>query len=205
MREIKARRRPGSVRAAGSACGSGERGDHACGRYLTDDVVAGIAHIDIARAVGGDAARVIKSRRSPGSIGAPDYAARTRERGDNACGRDLADGVVAFISHIGIAGTVESDAEGGIEACRGPGSVGAANDAGGTGERGDYARGCDLADGVVVGIGHIDIARAVGSDAGRKIKARRRPGAVGAANAPCRPGKRGHHCGGCDLADGVVA
>src|SRR5207302_6774119 len=55
--------------------------------------------------------------------------------------------------------------------------------------------GRDLADGVVEGIGHIDIARAVSGNAERGIKARRGSDAIDVTRAPQIPGKE--RKGGC--------
>src|SRR5207302_11363723 len=91
-RETKARRGPRAVGAAGRARRPGERGDHTRRRDLADCAVA-VGDIDTARAVGGNAERVIKARRGPRRVGAAPDARRTGERAYDACGRDLADGV----------------------------------------------------------------------------------------------------------------
>src|SRR5204863_18727 len=156
----KTRRGPGRVGAAGDARSPCERTHYACGRDLADGAVVVVAHIDIARAVGGDAARASKARRGPGRVGAAGQVGRTGERGHYACGRDLADGAVAGVGHIDIARAVGGNAAWEIKARRGPGSVGASEQAR-SGERAHRACGRELADSVVVVAGYIDIARPV--------------------------------------------
>src|SRR5205814_4687010 len=132
--------------------------------------------------VGGDAGWKINARRRPGCVGASDQP-RPGERAHHACGRDLADSVVVVVGYIDIARAVGGNAAWEIKARRGPGSVGAAGDARRTRECGDRAPGRALADGVVAGIGHIDITRGVGGNAWRAMHARRGPGHITVSDA----------------------
>ncbi len=182
-------RGPGSIGAANNAGRTGERAHDACGRDLADGVVEHISDIDIARAVGGDAARGIKARRGPGRVGVAGQARSPCERAHYARGRDLADGVVAFIGHIDVARAVAGDTARGIKARRRPGAVGTPKNVGGTGEGAHGPGGRDLADGVILPVGHIEVARAVGGDAAREIKTCRGPGAIDVTRAPHIPGK----------------
>ena len=77
--------------------------------------------------------------------------------------------------------------------------------AGQPGQRGHHAAGRHLPDRVVVGVRHIDVARAVHRHAVGLIEPRGAARAIGAAEVASQSRQRGHHASGSHLADRVVA
>ena len=158
-------------------------------------MVVRIRHIDIARAVHRHAVGKIKPRGAARAIGAATAAGQTGQRGHHASGRDLADRVVVGVGHIDVARRVHRHAGGNIEPRGAAGAIGAAMLPGQSGQRGHHAGRRDLADRVVTGVRHIDVAGAVHRHANGIIKPRGAAGAIGAATAPpnrpaCSPRQR---------------
>ena len=77
-----------TVSAPSGIDGSCERRDHTSRRNLTDDVSGRIGDIEIARAVGGNGARIRKLRGCAGAVQGRDHANRACHRGDNGAGAD---------------------------------------------------------------------------------------------------------------------
>ena len=168
-------------------------------------MVARVGHVDVARAVGGNAPRVPETGRSAGGVGRAAHPRGSCQRGHHTGRGDLADSVVVRVGHVDVARAVGGNASRVPETGRSPGGVGRAAHPRGSSQRGHLPGGGDLADGVVARVGHVDVARAVGGNAPRVPETGRSAGGVGRAAHPRGSCQRGHHTGRGDLADGVVA
>jgi len=86
-------------------------------RYNPDSVIAGVSHIKVS-AICNDTGRIIKSRRSPGSVSGAVCPSHAGQRCNRSRGNDNpSDGIVAGIRHIET-GPICGDAYRMVEACR---------------------------------------------------------------------------------------
>ena len=184
----------GPVRA-GDLVRPAREGGHGAGRDddLPDDAVLGVGDVEVARSVRGDVARAVEAV-PQARPRVQDGTRRARERVDGAGrNRDFPDRAV--VGDVKVARPVGGDVAWAVEAGGGAHAIRAAVLARRAGEGGDDAgRDDDLADALVVGVGDLEVAGAVGGDAARPAEARRGAGAVGAADfPPCR--ERRHDAG----------
>src|SRR5205814_503287 len=99
---------------------------------------------------------------------------------------DLADCLVAPIADIDVSGAVDGHSLWVSEPRRAAAAVGAPIQTSHSGERRHYSRRRDLADGVVVGIGDVDVAAAVNRHPSGVIEPGRTAGAVDAVETSDR-------------------
>ena len=118
---------------------AGQGGDPSGGRDLADGEVEVVGDVEVAGSVAGDAAGRVEARRGAAAVDSSLGAGLAGECGDLPGGRDLADGAVAGIGDVEVAGSVADDALGVVEARRGACAVGAAGGAGLAGQGGDHA------------------------------------------------------------------
>ena len=201
---VETRRRTCAVGRAGGSGGTRERRGNAGGRDPADRGVERVGHVEVARTVAGECARLAKARRGSGSV------ARGRsdagEGGDDARRRDAADRVVARVGHVERAVGQRGETGRKIELRGRARAGGTARMFGSAGQRGDRraARG-DPAHGVVAGVRHEHVARRIHGDGTRQEELRREPRGIGGAGDSSGAGQRGDRAGGGDFANGVVA
>ena len=187
----------------GRAC---EGRDDPSGRDLANRIVAPICDVDRAGAVRRYASGAIEPRGvaravlvAPGEIGV------TGQRGDHPGGRDLANRVIAPVRNIKVAGAVYRHVIGTFETRGAARAIVRAVGAGATRERGYDPGRRDFANRGVAVIRNIDRAGAVHRHASGKEEPRRGAGAIVRTLVADNAGKCGHHAGGRDLADRLVA
>ncbi|MNS29471.1 hypothetical protein D3C72_614720 [compost metagenome] len=192
----------GGAGAVGVAVAAGDRADDARGRDLADAVVGALGDVEVARGIHRQGARVVELGDRAGAVGGAGRA-RAGQGGGGAVRGDLADAVVARVRHVDRAGGVHGHAAGAVELGGGGAALGVAR-AGAAAEGADQAGGRDLADGVVAGVGHVDVARSVHRELVRVVEARRGRDAVGQAG-DALAGERRVGAVGRHAADAVVA
>ena len=156
-RSIKKRRAPCSIGASGHSNCTGESRYHSCGGDLADSVVLSISHEDIAAGVHGDAIRIIKLRGAPGAISATFNFSRAGQSRHDPCRGDLADGAVIGVRHIDVPCAVHRYPKRICEPCIGTCAIDTAAIRGQTSQRSHCPSRRDFADGVVRGIGHVNV------------------------------------------------
>ena len=201
-----------AVHIAKASGGVAGEGGHGIGRYPGHDGWRDHTHgvvvrdIKITAAIHHDAVGAGELRRRSRAVEAPLHASRSGDGAHDPGGSDHADGVVVRIRHIHIAVLVHRHRVGVIEARRIARAVDGSRAAGGvSGEGAHHSARCDLADGVVALVGHIDIAAAIQREARGEVKLRRAARAIKAAVGARASGEGVHHPGGRNQADGVVA
>src|SRR5205807_1930652 len=139
--------------------GDGTRRQH----HLANGVVARIGDVQRIGPVVGETARSVEARRGAGRVRRPVDAGGTRDGGDRTGGGDqLAHGAVARVADVHVASRVGDETLYEVEARSCAGAVGAARHARKSRDRCHRAGGeDDLADGEVVDVGEIEIARSV--------------------------------------------
>jgi hypothetical protein len=165
-------------------------------------MVEAVADVDVAGGIDCHPSRVVELGGGAGAVGEPTDAG-TGEGGDDAGGCDFADAIVDLVGDVEVAASVNSDRVRAVELGGGAGAVGEPGDAG-PGEGGDDAGGCDFADGMVVGVGDVDVAGCIDGDPVRAVELGAGAGAVGWPGG-AGPGEGGDVAGGCDFADAVIA
>ena len=165
-------------------------------------MVVGVGHINVAGLVDSHRRGCVEDGRGARAVPVPVDARAARQGGHHAGRRDLADQAVARVGHDQVAGRVDREVPGRIEARSSAGAVARARGQR-TGERGHDAGGADLADHVVVGVGHIGIARRIHRHAARCMEHRVHAAAVGITVVGVAARQRGDTIAR-DLADLVV-
>ncbi len=163
-----------------------------------------IGDIQISGAARGDADGNIKPRRAAGAIVGAGHQGLARQGGYDAGGGDFANRVAARVHHIHRAVGAHGQANRIIESRPAARPVVGPLRQGQSGQVADNAGGRDLANLVVVGIGDINSAVRIHSDAVRTIKPRRVTAAVERAGHGGPSRKITHGTGRRNLADGVV-
>ena len=97
-----------AVPAASRAGQSSQSSDGPGGRNLPDGVVEVIGHVKIASAVDGDAGRLIEKRVGSSAIRAAQRSGRAGQGRDHSAGSDHANGRIARVSHIHVAGSAST-------------------------------------------------------------------------------------------------
>lgn len=202
-RPCQSRCRTGAVHIArlpGRAC---ECAHHTRRRDLADRVVAEIGDVEIAGRVGRDRERPVESRGRPSPVGTPGNPWRAGESGHNTGLRDLSNRVSEF-AHIEVAQLIEGNGHRRIETRHHSGAVRTARQARRAGQRADHTSRRDLADGVVVPVSDVQVARLVRGNALRVREARCRSGAVGASTRTSHACYGGGHPVRRDLANHML-
>ena len=147
----------------------------------------------------------MKTRRRAGAVGtAAVGVGGAGQRGYHTRRRDLANDIVRWVGHVNIAGQINRDSDR-TEKPRGRASaVGAASHTRGASQGRDGTRRRDSANGGIIGIGHIDIARAVHRDPARAIEPCCAAKTVGAAHKSGLSGKSCDHARWRNLPNGLV-
>ena len=210
---------------AGCAESGGQRGaiDDGCGRRPVDSrsdldcsngayaAIGSVGDVDVAGRVERDAPGQVQLRIGRRAVVAGvALHAVAGDGGDEAAGdNDLADGLIPSIGDVDVAGCVDEDASGTIQQ-----GVGCRTAVAGVAPRAVAGDGIDdvvgdgnLADGLIVVIGDVDIARSVDRHAGWKIQLGA-DGCAAVAGVACRT--ISGHCGDDarrkdDLADDIVS
>ena len=202
-RPMKARVGVRAVGATEGAGQSGQRADHPGGGDLADSVIPGIGDIHIGRGVHRDCLRVIELRRAPGPIRKTANARRPGQSAHHPGGGDASNRVVGGVSHIEVAGGVHRDALRRGKPGAAAGAIRRACQPRSSGEGACLASRGELANRVILRVGHVSIAGAVGRHSRQPEKPRRAPGLVGAADRG-RAGVGADRPGGTDYADRAV-
>ncbi len=202
---VELRHRTEAIAAAGTVRLTRQRGDGRAGRDLPDGAVASVRQPDVAAAIHRQAGRIVKTSRGtvPGSIAR--LARPPGQRGHCHVAGDLADGAVGGIGHKEIAAAIHGDAGGIVELRRSAVPVRAARGAGLSRQGPDHAIRTDEANGVVAGVGHIDVGGAVHGHAKGVEKARRAAGGIGTARNGGLTGPGRDDSAGRNLPGRVVA
>ncbi|AEV85721.1 hypothetical protein ACWT_4699 [Actinoplanes sp. SE50] len=162
----RGRRRP--VTAHPRDAGAGHRGDGAADGELTDPVVPGVRHVDDVGCVDDQTARAVESaggRRHPVHRRAGHVGAEPGDHGPRAARRGVpVDDVILAVADVDVAGAVEGDVAGSVQA---------------GGERGERAARRRLEHLAVVGVGDELVTGGVERHALRVVQ----PGELGADNA----------------------
>src|SRR5581483_2490507 len=129
---------------------------------LADGRALAVDDVEVAGAIDRDAVGREEPRGGAGAVGRAGGAGGAGHGGDVGVRRDLADRVVARVDDVEVAGGVDGERGGGVEARGGAVAVGGARRERGAGERGDHAAGGDLADRLVPAVGDEQVAAGVG-------------------------------------------
>lgn len=181
------------------ATGGDHGADRSVGAYAAHGIVEQVGHQQRALRIEGQGHRRIEARSGARAIG----QARPIAAGQGAhvaIGTDHPDAVIEGIGHVDLALRIHCDAHRRIEACLRGRAIGVALFA--TGQRGHLAIGADAADGMVAGVGHIQVALRVGGNARRRIETGLQCRAINASLA--LPGHRFNAAIGQAAADPVV-
>ena len=160
----------------------------------------------VAGRIGRDGVGKIEPRGAAGGVD-DDVAVgrRAGERRDHAGRSDLPDRAVIRVAYVDVIRSIHGDAAGIIELGGRSGAIGRAGVQGTAGKSRDHAGRRDLANRVVVGIGDIDVARAVRGQAAGNVEFRAGPGAVVVSDFVERAGEGRDNATGRNLADRVGA
>ena len=175
------RQRPAQQWVVGLGICCGQRDHLPVCAQLADRAVVSVGDEQVASLVQRQAGRRIEQRERRRAIGKARTGA-AGQRAHDAVRRDFTDPVIVCIGHVHIARLVGRYAHRTVEqglSCR---PVLEARRAG-AGQRGDNAFHRHLADHVVAGVGHQQVARRVEGNARRRVESRRRAGAVDEAFA----------------------
>ena len=181
-------------------------GDHTRRSDCANQIIETVSHQEVAGTVQRGADGKVKRRADPRTIGVPAIGATViaaigqvinvpRQGGDHPGRGDLADQIVVGIRHIDIAQIIHGHIGGVVKPGVGAGTIGIAG-VGGVGttviaaigqvvnvprQGGDHPGRGDLADQIVVGVGHKKVAGAIHGQTGGRVKLRRRSEPVGIA------------------------
>lgn len=195
-----------AIAMAGRAHRAGERCHYRAGKCdAADDAIADVGDVERVRdRVVHDAVR--RAERCAGADGI-DVAGRAGagQRRHLSAGGDLADGVIAGVGHVEVAGVVERHTARIAEARREAASVDEALHSRIADDRVRDAVRRHFADGVIVRVDDVDRARARDRDAGRCVEARVRAASVVRARRFGETGQRPHLTGRGNHTDGVIA
>ena len=181
------------------------RGDYSSGGDSANRVVGCIRHKYIRSGINRDTSRTIKSGGTTGPIGATGFPGQSSQRAHHTRRRDFANRVVERVGHINVACCVDCHTSRTAEACIASCPIRATNLPGLPGESCYNAGGSNFPNRVVVSIAYIEISCAVQTDADRRIKPCRAPGAVGAPGHSWRPGKSAHHTSGGNFSNCMIS
>jgi hypothetical protein len=167
-------------------------------------MIAGVGHEEVAGGVDRHGPGALEAGVEGGAVGGAEIERRAGKRADGAIGSDAADCVVAGVGDVEVAGAIAGEAERKVETRGGADPVGRSGGAERAGNRGDDTGRRDAADGVVVGVGDVEVAGVVAREALRIIETRVCPRAVHRARRAGRAGYGRDLAGRGDAADGVV-
>ena len=164
-------------------------GAHDTRRRDLPDVIRSIGNVNVAVAVGGNTGREAKARGATNAVSVARQVGAAGERRHDTDRCDLADDVIIPIGNVDVTGAVGGNPERNLKARIRSGAVDTARYTGATGERRYDTGRRDLADGVIVAVSDVNIAEAVGRNAGRIVKARGCTGVADTTPAPHVTGK----------------
>ena len=141
---------------------------HPFARHLADRAVLAVGDQDAASRVHHQRGRGVEARGMGRPIEVAGNAVASH-RGDKAVGRDAPDAVVVGVGHEHVAGPVDRHADRPVEQRLASNAVAVAWLAI-AGKCGDHARRRDLADRVIAGVGHIQVAAGVDRDRRRRME-----------------------------------
>src|SRR5262249_27377748 len=147
---------------------------------------------------------VIEARYCTHPVGAPGHSCGAREGSDHAARRDLADGVIGGIRDVDVADTVGRYTIWISEARCGTHTIGAPARSRGPCDGGNHACRRDLANGVIEGIRHVDVADTVGRYTSWISEARCGTHTIGAPARSRGPCDGGNHAARRDFPNGIV-
>ena len=169
-------------------------------------MVARIGDVNIAQSVDRDTVGLLESRKAAVAIHRAADAGDAGDRAHIARGGDAAQRVVERIDNINVGrgARFHRDAFGLAEAGERTESIGRAAEAGRTGERDDVAA-ADFADGVVAGVGDVNVARGIHGEAvGVREAGGGQSGTVGRAGDACGARDGGDVASLVDAADRAI-
>ena len=203
---VELRRRTGPIGIAGAGDRVGhvkrvarQRGYHAGRGELADQVISIISHKNIVIPIHGGADGRFEHGGGGGAIGVAGIAVPigqvrniARQGGDHTRRSDCANQIIETVSHQEVAGTVQRGADGKVKRRADPRTIGVpaigATVIAAIGQvinvprqGGDHPGRGDLADQIVVGVGHKKVAGAIHGQTGGRVKLRRRSEPVGIA------------------------
>ncbi len=201
---IKSCRAAGTVAGTCFAGGASQGCDYPGGGDLADLIIVAVGHVDVARTVHRHTVGSIKSCRAADAIAGTCLPGGASQGGNYARRSDLADLRIVLIGNIEVARAVHGHTRGIVESCRAAGAIAGTRLPSGAGKGGDDARWSDLADLIIVGVGHVNVARAIHRHTVGIMESCRAAGAIAGTCLPRGASQGGNYAKRSDLADLII-